>query len=1000
MARRPPGSLPPRPGRSPADDATAPVWETLYQSASPTQRAEWLALAQRQGILYAHQLPPVNNGATTSDRCRHLLTLILAGRAAELEPVLVDGGPAIDAQLDPCQQTAVARALETPDFFLLQGVAGTGKSRTVAELVTLAAARGERVLLLAPTAAAIDRVLELASARGPFCGVRCLGREERPEAIPPVSRALTLAGHTRRLHEEALPAARREVEVREECCRRRRQDEAVLVRLQELAGQRHTLHQQMQALDRRREELARFEHELTAKPDPVRAEMQLRLDTSLAELEGKRNQHGQDLKGLDAEIAVVRPLAEARQSGRWWTATWWRTLFKPGLRGQLTELESRHKTAEAALAELDREAERLREEHRRAVEAHEAERLRTISEEVGQRRSQIDSEAACLQAQSDALEREVRERTAELDPATPHPADAGPEAVWQALEGWRRRLHADEEAVAFARDWVTCLEQTAGTLTERLPGYAQVVAATTAALPADALFGDRSPHGSGFDLLVLEEADHVTESEFVALARRARRWVLVGEPAWEPIAEAARPAARTPTVSFFHRLWQHLHCDPRRLPYTWAREGAGLCCRLWPVAPEQRPWLESERVVDFPDIELRILTLPETPPRLAEVHFPPSMSIAQAKEYIYRELQELPVRVSCPSLCWVEEPDRIVLQLADVPPPNPVPVALEGGIRELVGTRSPAGDGTAWETCCIEFDRHLGWQRRRAEEWAQEHLALRDLGRTGWLRTPHRMEGGLATFLSEVLFDGGYRVSAGPAKNPACTVEFVPVPAAPRQRPQSGARGSAGGNGAQRARSSARGGAGLELDLADARHRDRLPDELRPQLPASGLVNYLEAQAVVRAVETLVTGNGTSRPSVAVIALYAAQADLIRRLLSRTPAVASSGVSVEVGTPSEFRQRECPVVFLSLTRSHTHRAVAYGSDPRSFALALTRACRRLVLFGDPGTLLRRAQWQGPLEHLDETAAARERQLVEVLARYLQGQGRSPEIFQVREGGGP
>jgi hypothetical protein len=40
----------------------------------------------------------------------------------------------------------------------------------------------------------------------------------------------------------------------------------------------------------------------------------------------------------------------------------------------------------------------------------------------------------------------------------------------------------------------------------------------------------------------------------------------------------------------------------------------------------------------------RILTLPRTAPALAELLFPPTMSISKAKEYIYRELQELPVQ--------------------------------------------------------------------------------------------------------------------------------------------------------------------------------------------------------------------------------------------------------------------------------------------------------------------------------------------------------------------
>jgi superfamily I DNA and/or RNA helicase len=201
------------------------------------------------------------------------------------------------------------------------------------------------------------------------------------------------------------------------------------------------------------------------------------------------------------------------------------------------------------------------------------------------------------------------------------------------------------------------------------------------------------------------------------------------------------------------------------------------------------------------------------------------------------------------------------------------------------------------------------------------------------------------------------------------------------------------------------------LDLADPRHRDRLPSELRPGLPSQGLVNYLEAVAIVKAVEALVRDPalraelgprepGASPPSLAVIALYAAQAELIRCLLAQAPCLAGSGLAVEVGVPSAFRHRECQVALVSLTRSHTHRAVAFGEAPELFALALTRARRQLILFGDPGTLARRSQWQGPLDHLGEIAAGRERAVVGRLVDYLHGPGPQPPSFHLRTSSGP
>src|SRR5262249_13153001 len=142
---------------------------------------------------------------------------------------------------------------------------------------------------------------------------------------------------------------------------------------------------------------------------------------------------------------------------------------------------------------------------------------------------------------------------------------------------------------------------------------------------------------------------------------------------------------------------------------------------------------------------------------------------------------------------------------------------------------------------------------------------------------------------------------------------------------------------------------------------------------------------------------GAGRPVVAVVALYEAQAELVRRLVRQAPGLASAGFDLDIDVPSAFRQRGCWAVLVSLTRSHGHPALAFGDGPQQLTLALTRARQRLILFGDPGTLVRRSQWQGRLDHLDEAAAGRERELLARLVCYLQGQGTHPRAFHLREG---
>jgi hypothetical protein len=607
-----------------------------------------------------------------------------------------------------------------------------------------------------------------------------------------------------------------------------------------------------------------------------------------------------------------------------------------------------------------------------------------------------------------------------------------------ARADWCDRLERSEREGGFARQWVSYLERNADTFSAALPGYFNLVVGTSTALSADAHFSDRGVSGTTsaacFDVLVLDEAHLFAEAELLQLAQRARRLVLVGEPAWEdgtdvesvsatmPGGKASASAISHPAAgaraSAFQRLWNHLHCDPRRLPYTWMLDSEHLCCRLRTVPSEQRSWIESERVADSEDIELRILALPHSKPTLVEVVFPAQMPIELAKQYIFRELQELPVRASAHSLAWVEERDRVLLRLANCEVEHQAKIDLELGIREGLGfVRIPAnGSGreqAVWQTCCMEFDRTAGWHRRRAEEWIEQHLGLRDWGRTARLNLLHRMEPDLATFVADMVHAEAAQPAAkhltgmpSPDSNGRGShLEFVAVP------PTS--RGGEHDSLVRRSNSSVprKGGAGLELDLADPRQRDRLPAELRFDLPKAGWVNYAEAQAVVRTLSSLVADDNTveqaescawassQSPAIAVIALYPGQVDLIRRLIDRVPSLARARANLEVGFPEAFMHRDAGWVLLSLTRSHTHRAVSFGPSPHLLALAMTRARSRLILFGDPGTLLRRSQWEGPLDHLDQLSAARERDLIAQIVRHFFGQ----EVYShspSRQGSGP
>jgi len=440
----------------------------------------------------------------------------------------------------------------------------------------------------------------------------------------------------------------------------------------------------------------------------------------------------------------------------------------------------------------------------------------------------------------------------------------------------------------------------------------------------------------------------VGESEFMSLARRAGRWVLAGEPAVESRSRSKANAKS----GFFARLWPMLHCD------HWYSADGRVICQLRVLSAADRSRLETEPLADHPEVELHILMPDGGEPALAEVIFAPGLPIEQAKLLLYRELNELPIPSG--SGVWEERPQRLVYRLASCPAPQTV--ELEPGLRELY---RPAG--RCWQTVGFEFEAGT-WPRERAESWTKRHLQARDTDRTTRLIVPHRMRPALANFVSALCFECAYAHRQPPALPTSAVVEFYPVPAlvnegGPRRR------GDHGDNGLPRRLPPLRGGAGQELDLADFRHRERLPTELRSRLPEAGYVNLPEAHAVVRLLESRVSG-GWSSP-LTVLSLHAAQAEVIRHFAKLSPILAKSTVSIQIEAAAAFGQRECETAIVSLTRSHGHRAVTYGDEPGLLPLALTRARQRLILIGDAGTLARRAAWDGPLDHYDAPTAAAE-----------------------------
>ncbi len=949
-------------------------WNEWFRHANPQQRAAALGLAQQQGLVYPHQLPAVHNGVhpvvpTSKDTAvSALLGRLISGKADTLLPLSLEASTFHDRDLDGLQQQAVVRAIATPDVFVLQGLPGTGKSRVVAEIVHQLAARGRRVLFLGARTASVDVVLERLVGRSDVFALRLLETQEKIETLPAWLRGFTLDEQKQAFLERVLAGARGNREEADSACRAHRAEEPLWAELQACLDRHVQLVTRIREIDDQAPRLPEMVAQAAETPGDAPLHRSLavlreRYDADVAALELRRQTLRAAQSSCDAEqtdlasrIAALEPGYLAKKHARFWTVAFWANLFNSRIIPEMEALlakqfdaQTRRQALNQQIGEHDRECQTRRDRYA-------ADRAAILAEETEARRSALMRGRLALQADLHQLDVEWKERCRRLDASE---VAKTPEALAAAHQVWLRKKRLGEERCQFAHQWSQFVDETGPQLAARLPSFVNVLAGTWASWQGDAKL--QAAVGAPVDVVVIEDADALTEADLLKLARYAHRCILVSNALTEATAE---PAPRIHVATPLANLWHTLGGDAGGWQCTWRREQGRLLCQLMPLSAEDRQHLETECVADATEIELSILHRPRSRPFLAQVAFPPTSSFADAFTYMVREVQEFPLQPLGRCAWWRETADHIERHLGPTAPVTLAWFDIEPGVRlgVLNDTR----------VARIDFAKAAGWDLAKAESWLQRHRPSLDNERTVFLQRAYRFLAPLESSVQAVVRTSDWLPSCDPAcAAESCAFEFVAVPTLlkttwPRE------------------------GAGLELDLAASRYTDRLPTALRQGLPPRGFVNYTEAQALIRRLETFAQKDVNGHPCrIAVLALYEGQVELLRRLITQSDVLRNIRYPLEVTLPSRMCQRECDVVFLSLTRSHGHRAVAFGEDVRDLPLALTRARSRLFVFGDPGTLSKRATWHGPLDHLDAYASHQELVRLSRLVSLVQSQTSVP-----------
>lgn len=880
-----------------------------------------------------------------------------------------------DVALDDDQREAVERAVHTPDILVLDGAPGTGKSRVIAEVIRQSLRQQKRVLFLAASANGIQSVLDRLVAFPDLLALEVSGRR----AASSDARPNTSEGVNRIALTDWLPQAlKARADRLEDQIRRRRREIEIVEQLLERWDCRATLLAQRDKLLVAVPPSADYAHADEVSPlSPVGTKPQSQIEpiTPPAKV---RDEELPNANLTATEVAAALspgPCVEIPK--RRWFEKWWP--FSPKMeRSTARPTPVATPAMPPAVTASPREVGQPVVENPPTVDpvaTMPVENGRpTHSSAINDHGGEGSTASGDLEIEEAKLSTLMEELLAELpDEFRPNLA-AGRESIVAQRSAMRQSLEVLLEQWSAIRRWLDAELKPSIAEISAVVACCPLVAAPIAHLRDLLRVLKRSEQGR-FDLVIVDEAEWLSDRELRRAARQAERCVLVGDSTLAT-RKSVRSADRPPTTPGRGlSLWHHL--VERFQTFGWRHDGDRLCARIRWVPPRCYANLLVEPLMDRPEIELRFAE--EGPERreLIEIIFPKGTELPEAARFLYQELGELPIASSKAS--WSAEGVADRVQFHDGP------IAAWHGLADGIDMGWQFTAGGEARIAALRFHKSRGWDRASAESWCQETLRVTDPGRFVRLTTPHRDRSDVMSLAAALGFGRwtpcrrSDTIVAGPC------VEFIPVPALP-QTSQLHRRGDHGCPLPRWRLPDIRQSAGLEIHLEDPTAWGRLTADQRAKLPQHGYVNPAEAEGIVRLLTNWLDDwprTPAQLPAeVAILTLEAAQAILIRDMVEKVGLMRSAAGAIRIAWAEEFRQREADIVIVSLVRSPRREWPNFGRDPRTMRCAVTRARDRLILVGDGGALTRRAFGNPPPDVENSEAARQQTAWVSALVQLL------------------